>query len=260
MRARIALAVEEANTAYALSGIDLVLRAVHTYREPTGYVEYDDPDKSSIGSTALRDIATDGDGLMDDVHLKRTQYGADMVALIVNYGGGVAYRSTPTASIGSQFSVTGWVKATGRFTFAHELGHNMGCNHDKGTKNACSTSDINYGYRDPQARFRSIMAYGCPSSAECDGVTKAGTYSTCVRVQRFSNMYSNYPWGDGSSPIGTSTVNNAVHISTYKHIISGFYDTVVCSSSSECDDGNDCTADEVSTRRGCLARSALRVV
>ena len=73
MRARIALAVEEANTAYALSGIDLVLRAVHTYREPTGYVEYDDPDKSSIGSTALRDIATDGDGLMDDVHVKRAQ-------------------------------------------------------------------------------------------------------------------------------------------------------------------------------------------
>ena len=122
MRARIALAVEEANTAYALSGIDLVLRPVHTYREPTGYVEYLDSSKSSIGSTALRDIATEGDNLMDDVHFKRTQYGADMVALIVNYGGGVAYRSTPTASIGSQFSVTGWVKATGRFTFAHELG------------------------------------------------------------------------------------------------------------------------------------------
>lgn len=126
----------------------------------------------------------------------------------------------------------------------------MGCNHDKGTKNVCDTSDINYGYRDPQARYRSIMAYGCPSAGdiECDGVVRAGTYSTCVRVQRFSNLYSNYPWGDGSSPIGTSTVNNALHISTYKHIISGFYDTVVCSSSSDCEDGNACTTDEVSSQ------------
>lgn len=127
MRARIALAVEEANTAYALSGIDLVLRAVHTYRETTGYVEYLDPSKSSIGSTALRDVATDGDNLMDSVHFKRTQYGADMVALIVNYEGGVAYRNTPTASISSQFSVMGWAKATGRFTFAHELGKSSCC-------------------------------------------------------------------------------------------------------------------------------------
>jgi hypothetical protein len=41
----------------------------------------------------------------------------------------------------------------------------QGCNHDRGTASlpdtTTCTSGYNYGYRDPQADFRTVMAYGC---------------------------------------------------------------------------------------------------
>merc|ERR1712157_13882 len=68
----------------------------------------------------------------------------------------------------------------GYLDYIHNLrDHNMGCEHDKGTSSACSSNAYNYGYRDPQANFRSVMAYNC-ASGQCDGNAGGG----CTRAQR----------------------------------------------------------------------------
>ena len=159
MRAMVRLAVAETNEAYRLSGVDTQLLLVHAYRHPT----YDDP--GNFGTT-LSHLAGTSDGNMDDVHTLRARYGADIVAMIA-----YARRSCGIGYIGPRknwmFSVTKYSCATGHYTFGHEIGHNLGLNHDRGTKEACSSSNYNYGYRDPNAAFRSIMAYNC-KSGQCD--------------------------------------------------------------------------------------------
>jgi Metallo-peptidase family M12B Reprolysin-like len=61
-------------------------------------------------------------------------------------------------SIDSMFAVTQYSCATGYYTFGHELGHNLGMFHDRGTEKTCSeASTFNYGYRDPNAEFRTTI-------------------------------------------------------------------------------------------------------
>jgi len=73
---------------------------------------------------------------MDDVHTKRELYGADIVAMIIDDSEycGKAWLG-PRESL--MFSVvTDWNCVTGYFSFGHEIGHNQGLNHDRGTKDA----------------------------------------------------------------------------------------------------------------------------
>ena len=90
----------------------------------------------------------------------------------------------------------------------------QGCLHDKGQDNACSNSNYNYGYRDPQAQFRSILAYEC-TTGQCDGMPKNG----CPRVQRFSNNEFLFQ----GKAMGNSRVDCARRINNVKDIIAGYY-------------------------------------
>jgi hypothetical protein len=119
MRARIDLAVEETNTAFALSGVTTLLRLVHAYRE-VNYVEA----STDAFLGALSAIQSTSDGNMDDVHSKRTQYGADIVAMIIDdkVYCGIGYFGPSKAYM---FSATRWSCATGYYSFGHEIGHNL---------------------------------------------------------------------------------------------------------------------------------------
>lgn len=227
IRGRIALAIAETNTAYTGSGVTTKLRLVHAYREDN-YVEA----SADAFSAALNAITGKSDGVMDDVHAKRDKYGADIVALIIHDSQycGVAWLGP---SEDRMFSITAWNCATGYYSFAHEIGHNMGCNHDKGTTNACSGTNSQYGYRDPNAEFRSIMAYTC-ASGQCDNNKGGG----CTRVQMFSNPNINY----NNKPIGSALHDNAGRINSVKATIAGYRNTIpVCSVNSDCDDNDPCT-------------------
>jgi len=232
MVAMIELAISETNTAYQLSGVKARLRLVHSYRDEN-YVEA----SSSAFLAALSHIQNPNDGIMDDVHVKRTQYGADVVAMIINDSSysycGMAYSNNPPV-ITRMFSVTKYSCATGYFTFGHEIGHNFGCNHDKGSKNACNTNAYNYGYRNPQAEFRSILAYYC-KSGQCDN----NVNRFCPRIQRFSNP--NYKFN--GKAVGSTMADNARHINEVKAIVAAFYPTVFCTSDADCDDDDICTID-----------------
>jgi hypothetical protein len=86
--------------------------------------------------------------LMDSIHGLRDTYSADLVVLIIDNGDscGIAWKpstvSSSNASLG--FSVVGWNCATGYYSFAHEMGHNMGVGHD--TYVDSSTLPYAYGH------------------------------------------------------------------------------------------------------------------
>ena len=118
MLGRINLAILETNTAYTSSGVLTQLRLAHAYLDASYdediYPKYADP---------LYHI-TNIDGIMDDIHTKRAEHHADLVAMINDKTGacGVAWLG-PNKS--RMFSVTRWSCATGYYSFGHEIGHNM---------------------------------------------------------------------------------------------------------------------------------------
>ena len=88
-----------------MSGINAKVRLVHAVR-----VEYDETDKTY--NNAIADLRVNGDGKMDEVHALRTQYGADMVSLLLGISGscGIAYVGP---SVSAMFSIARFSCATG---------------------------------------------------------------------------------------------------------------------------------------------------
>lgn len=200
------LAIAETNIAYSASGVKTQLQLVHAYRHPS----YDE--KVGGMQAALRNISR---GFMSGVHDNRANYGADIVSLIVDDTQycGIAY-------VGPRFdlmySVIHWSCATGYYSFGHEIGHNLGLHHDRGSQNECRTNieQYNYGYRDPNANFRTIMAYNC-KRFECDFVGG----DRCTRIARFSNPSRTFH----GSALGTQTEDAARAINDVRKKVARYY-------------------------------------
>lgn len=205
MLATISLAVAETNQAYDNSGVNAQIRLVLSF----GNYSYQE---RSFGE-ALNDVTVEGNGKLDEVHTWRSQYKADLVVLLIDDPQycGLAWLGP---SKDRMFSVTAWNCATGYFSFGHEIGHNLGCNHDLGTKGACATSNYNYGWRDPNSMFRTVMAYNC-RSGQCD----AGNGAGCTRVNWFSNPAVSY----NGRPTGSSRANNARQINDVAATVANYY-------------------------------------
>ena len=183
MTSKINLAISETNSAYSDSGVTQRLVLVHK-AEMVGYSE------SSSFSQLLSDLSGTSDGKMDNVHALRDQYNADCVALICQNGQycGIAYLMTnvSTGFASSAFSVTNYSCATGYYSFGHELGHNMGSNHDP--QNASSGAySYSFGFRTSNNSYRTVMAYS-PGS----------------RIRRFSGPNVSY----NGNTMGSSSQDN----------------------------------------------------
>ena len=152
-------------------------------------ITYDETQFADM-SDDLRALQSKTDGVLDSIHDTRLAAGADLVHLFVpSYKQttcGIAYASVVGANYG--FGVTG-ISGCGMDTFAHEVGHNLGLNHDPYV-----TSDPNYywshGYVDLSNGFRTIMSY----QNEC-----ADSGVACPRVRLFSDPATTY----GGVPVGT---------------------------------------------------------
>ncbi len=135
IQSTIQAAVDATNTAYANSQVNIALNVVHTAE-----TNFNDSGSSSTDLTNVR--------FNSQVLGWRDTYGADMVALIVN-GNDACGRAYVQRTVGASFasfafSVTTRSCAVGNLTFAHELGHNQGCEHDPA--NGTSPSSASYPY------------------------------------------------------------------------------------------------------------------
>jgi len=155
----INLSMSETNTSYVNSDITHRVRLVHS-----ALVEYTEVGNFGTNLTNLRTGA--GAGLAGVAAL-RNQYGADLVAMLVHPTAptacGIAYVMTTLSTAFAPFgySVTDTACLSPNFTFAHELGHNMGAQHDWYVSTAMLPFTYAHGFvnTDVGFRWRTIMSY-----------------------------------------------------------------------------------------------------
>lgn len=180
MEAFVQAAVDVANTAYDNSQVsqDLALRG-------TEEIDYDESGVP-VGAQLM--------WLRDDTGIAslRDAYAADLVAMISETppgcGRGYVMRDPGPLFEPFAFSVIHRPCAVGNLSFAHELGHNMGLEHDPANSDAYPNGGSypwSFGHF-VDGEFRTVMAY----STECD--------LGCTRVAHFSNpdvIFSGHPTG-----------------------------------------------------------------
>ncbi len=206
----INLMVAETNLAFADSSV--IPRVRLKAGQQTDYVEA----WGRIG-TDLDRLRVPDDGYLDWVHGARDRVRADIVVLIVRFVGGDAPgRAYVHADASSAFAVVaigdwGYQGGADGATFAHELGHVMGLNHDRYEERVCSWCDpsdrrvdlsrypVPYAFgfvnqrglargAPPGSRWRTVMAYN----------TQCGIWNPCEQLLRFANP-DQYHRGD---PLG----------------------------------------------------------
>jgi hypothetical protein len=186
METLIDLAVAESNQSYNNSSVVQHLRCVHKAEIVYSEVGFD-------WSTALNRLTNNGDGYMDNVHTLRNTYCADHVVMICEDTAwcGLAWMmSTVSTSFrDNAFALVSRTCATGYYSFAHELGHNMGCRHDWYVDTQTTPYEYAHGYVNRPDLWRTIMAY----NTEC---SDNSVY--CTRIQYWSNPYKTY----GGDPMG----------------------------------------------------------
>lgn len=161
-------------------------------------------------STDLSRFRNSTDGFLDDVHSLRTTYGADLCALVTSTptntcGLGYLNLDPTNYSANSAFTVTLFNCVVNNYSLAHELGHNMGLNHDWYVSSSTTPCENHHGYSNQTAinlgtsslasqRWRTIMAY----NDEC-----ADSGFNCTRINRWANPNVNY----NSEPTGIAVGN-----------------------------------------------------
>lgn len=183
MSSLINLAVSETNQGYANSNVAITLQLAGT-----GLVSYSE---TGNFSTELSRYRGTSDGYMDSIHTQRNSVAADVAVLIVNGSAacGIGYLNS---SASTAFSVVARTCATGYYSFAHEIGHNFGANHDPANASG-SPYSYGHGYQRPTNGWRTIMAYACSGAS-------------CTRINYWSNPNKTY---NGVAMGTTSTHNNA---------------------------------------------------
>ena len=182
----VLLAEEESNLSFVNSGVNCKIEIVYI-----GKTDYEETNST----TDKNRFKTTDDGYMDEVHILREIYAADVCVLLVNYSDGIcgeAYKIK--ARRDEAFCVVKALRcATGYYSFIHEIGHLIGCRHNPENDNNSSPYEHGHGYIYPDGGWRTIMAY----STYCSG---------CIRKQYWSNPYITY----NGVPMGTTDrCNNA---------------------------------------------------
>lgn len=159
---KILTAVADANTAHRNSQVHVLFNLVHM-------AEVNDGDTTGDINGALNRLVNPADGFMDEVPGLRDQYKADVVALVGEYtGAGLGYVMTvPTTSFAPYALSATSSDYLWYFTMHHEIGHNMGNQHDRPNASYAGAYPYAYGYQwctTDGTAFRTIMSYACATA------------------------------------------------------------------------------------------------
>jgi len=233
------LAITTTNTAYANSGVLQRLRLVYA-----GEVTYTEVDPS----TDLTRLATGADGFLDGVHTLRNTYGADVVTMFGEgyfdagvCGLGYVMTTVSTGFASSAFNLVDRVCGGANLTTAHELGHNMGLQHDPANAISTPAYSYAYGYQHPAGAFRTVMAYACPTGP-------------CPRVMHFANPSVNYngmPTGTASQNTALALNNTAASVANFRQAVTGSCTYSLSGSLVTIGNGTSSSSVAVSTGAGC---------
>lgn len=199
----VATAITNFNTALQNSGVQNVfINLVYS-----GEIQYTE---SGSLSTDLPRFRNNNDGYMDDVHTLRSLYGADLCALVTstpNNTCGLGYLNINPSNYNASaaFSATVFSCVVSNYSMAHEMGHNMGLNHDWYVEQSAEPCSQHHGYTNQTAialgtssvnsqRWRTIMAY----NNEC-----SDSGFNCTRINRWANPDINF----NSEPTGVAIGN-----------------------------------------------------
>jgi hypothetical protein len=152
-------AVQDMNRALDASGVDHEVQLVGTER-----VEFPESGSLTVDLPRLREMGTTPGNPIFNL---RQTHNADVVSLWVKRGNscGRAYLPMePARGSAMGFSVVRMDCVPSRYSFAHELGHNLGVDHDYANAQADGrqtrgVEDWSYGYSDPNGRYADIMGY-----------------------------------------------------------------------------------------------------
>ena len=156
----ILTAVALTNQSFVNSQINYQIELV--YAGQTNYTE-------SGFYTDLYRFRTSGDGYMDEVHTLRNKYSADVCVLLINdttYCGlapGIGVAENMAFCVVS----TRGTCATTNYSFGHEIGHLVGCDHDPLNESSNNLFAYGHGYVHPSKTWRTIMAYKPENTNYC---------------------------------------------------------------------------------------------
>lgn len=192
-------AIDATNTAYLNSKIRQRVRMIHT--QEYLYTE------TTSGSTDLSNLRSNA-----TIQALRETHKADLVAMIGEISGacGVGYLMGSNQTSGNPnngFTVTARSCAVGNLSFAHELGHNMGSQHNP-ENGSNPTYTFGFGHY-VNGNYRTVMSYvdPCPNG--------------CTRRPYFSNpevVFSGFPTGINNARDNARSINlTADVIANYRY-------------------------------------------
>ncbi|KAF0248560.1 MAG: hypothetical protein FD167_2038 [bacterium] len=191
--------IDSTNTAYANSKISTKLNLVQ--------VDMFDVSETLEYSSIVNSIRTNA-----TIATMRNSVKADLVSLVLSSSSSSALCGIGflTASSSFGFTVVNFGCAIGNLTFAHELGHNMGCQHnpENGASASSGAFPFSFGHFEVN-NFRTIMSTASPNNP-C---------GNCNRVPFFSNPDVKI----GKAPTGVANQRDNAHtINERSSIVANF--------------------------------------
>ena len=193
--------VEVANEGFENSGLTTRLRMVGV--ELVDYFEVRDEME-----TDLDRLQEEDDGFADGIHEQRENHGADLVALLRDGGtddgtAGIAFMlDNLDGDPEWAFSVTEAQSTNSWHAFTHEIGHNLGCAHDRVAAKGPGLFAYSYGHHIDPLEVMTIMSYAKNDED---------------RVPYFSNPslnYEGYALGVSSSSSESADNTKTIELST----------------------------------------------
>jgi len=189
--------IADANTSYINSGITQRLRLVNSQQVAYTEATYNASDANNTGMHKDLYNLTDGVNGLEGVAALRNASSADLVQLITRRATDYCGIAWMMAQVDKSFEANAFSVVSqnciSAYTTAHELGHNMGAQHDWYVNNSTTPYTFAHGYIDSANRFRTVMAYNNACSVQG---------FNCTRLLYWSNPGLNSPSANGNAPMG----------------------------------------------------------